>query len=147
VILAYRPLSSGLTNTAALCEILRTMDTNNVMIGDINMPGIQWEMELLDAKGRDLLETITEEGLKQLVSFPPHVKGNVLDLLITNCSDRIINVAVECRLGKGDHCILNIEIECCIHQTQQETIRYNWRKADVTKKGRSGGAAKERKAG
>jgi hypothetical protein len=109
------------------------MDTNTVMIGDINMPGIQWEMELSDAKGRDLLETITEEGLEQLVSFPTHVKGNVLDLLITNCPDRIIKVADEGRLGKSDHCILNIEMECCIHQTLQESIKYNWSKADVTK--------------
>ncbi len=47
------------------------------------MPGIEWTLERADARGRELLETITEEGLQQLVSFPTHIKGNILDLLIT----------------------------------------------------------------
>jgi hypothetical protein len=73
IILAYRPPSSGPTNTTEL-------------------PGIVWREEQADAKGRELLETIIEEGLQQLVSFPTHIKGNMLDLVITNCADRVLEV-------------------------------------------------------
>jgi hypothetical protein len=40
LILTYRPPSSPQTNSVALCEILRKMDDNTILIGDINMPGI-----------------------------------------------------------------------------------------------------------
>jgi hypothetical protein len=50
------------------------MNNNSILIGDINMPNIDWVEEKTDAKGRELLETVTEEGLQQLVSFPTHTK-------------------------------------------------------------------------
>jgi hypothetical protein len=75
IILAYRPPSSGATNTAELCEILRRLKDNSILIGDINMPGIDWLERRSDTKGKELLETTIEEGLHQLVSFPTHIKG------------------------------------------------------------------------
>ena len=36
------------------------------------------------------METILEEDLIQLVDFPTHFKGNTLDLVITNCPDKVI---------------------------------------------------------
>jgi hypothetical protein len=90
IILAYRPPSSGLTNTTELCDILRRMKDNTILIGDINMPGIDWLEERADTRGRELLDTIITEGLQQLVSFVTHTKGNILDLVIINCPERVI---------------------------------------------------------
>jgi len=71
VILIYRPPSSGQDNTAELCEILRGIDKNTVIIGDFNMPGIDWTAEQSrDARGRELLETVVEEGLQQRSTSP-----------------------------------------------------------------------------
>jgi hypothetical protein len=63
------------------------MSVNTVMIGNINMPDVDWEAGRYDPKGRQLLETVLEEELQQMVSFLTHTKGNVLDLLITNCPE------------------------------------------------------------
>jgi hypothetical protein len=40
IILAYRPPSSDQTNTAELCEILRNLEADSILVGDINLPGI-----------------------------------------------------------------------------------------------------------
>jgi hypothetical protein len=74
LILAYRPPSSPQTNTEALCKLLRNLDNNSILIGDINMPGIDWAAGRADGRGRELLETVTEEGLQQMVSFPTHFR-------------------------------------------------------------------------
>jgi hypothetical protein len=72
------------------------------------MPGIDWLEGRSDTKGKELLKTTIEEGLHQLVSFPTHIKGNVLDLVITNCHEKILDILDAGRLGKSDHCMLNI---------------------------------------
>jgi hypothetical protein len=106
LILAYRPPSAPQKNTTALCDILRNLNNNSILIGDINMPNIDWVEEKIDAKGRELLETVTEEGLQQMVSFPTHTKGNILDLVITNCAERVIDIEDMGRLGRSDHCMI-----------------------------------------
>jgi len=133
LILSYRPPTSGMTNTEELCELIRSVKTNTIMIGDINMPGIQWETETADSRGKALLHTVMGEDLSQMVSFPTHIKGNILDLLITNCADRIVDISDAGRLGRSDHCILTIEIECSKEQTCKDPPRYNWHKADMAK--------------
>jgi len=131
IILSYRPPSSGPTNTMELCEIIRSLRDNTIIIGDINMPGINWIEERADAKGRELMETVLEEGLQQLVSFPTHTKGNILDLVITNCQDKIVEVSDAGRLGKSDHCMLNILVECEPQRVKETGDRYVWSKANT----------------
>jgi len=72
LILAYRPPSSGHENTAELCDILRKLDNNTILIGDINLPGINWMEERADSRGRVLLETVVEEDLHQMVGKLSH---------------------------------------------------------------------------
>ncbi len=57
------------------------------------------------------MRTVEEEEMTQLVSFPTHTKGGVLDLLITNCVERIVSIREEGRLGKSDHSIILFEVE------------------------------------
>ncbi len=90
------------------------IDSNTVVIGDINMPDIDWEVGRSEAKGRTLLETVQEENLQQMVRFPTHTKGNTLDLLITNCLERVLTVTNGGQLGRSDHCIVLVEIECSV---------------------------------
>jgi hypothetical protein len=49
---------------------------------------------------------VEEEEMTQLVSFPTHTKGGMLDLLITNCVERIVSICEEGRLGKSEHSII-----------------------------------------
>jgi hypothetical protein len=53
-----------------------------------------------------------------------------LDLLITNCPERVLTVTDEGRLGTSDHCIILSEIECDVRTTKQEEQTKNWSKAN-----------------
>jgi hypothetical protein len=118
-------------NNEKLNEIVRIADRNTVLIGDFNAPGVDWRKGESAAKWRGLLDTITEENMEQLVSFSTHVKGNVLDLVVTNCPERVVSISEEGRLGKSDHSILMIELECEVREKKEERKGYNWRKADM----------------
>jgi hypothetical protein len=100
--------------------MLRLADRNTLIIGDINMPGIDWKNGRADAKGRDLLDTTEEENMEQLVGFSTHIKGNVLDLVIPNSPEKVVSITDEGRLGKSDHCILLIEVEGPTMQKQDK---------------------------
>ncbi len=48
--------------------------------------------------------------LVQHVDFPTHVKGNILDLVITNMPESVLNVEDIGNLGTSDHSIILLEI-------------------------------------
>jgi hypothetical protein len=130
IVLVYQPPSAGQENTEQLCEILRQLEVNTILIGDINMPGIDWINNRSDTKGRELLRTTEEEGISQLVSFPTHYKGNILDLVLTNVPDRVTSISDVGRLGKSDHVMLEVEIlagKSC--EVSRRTVK-SWNKAD-----------------
>lgn len=132
IVLIYRPPSSGETNLLELSEILRAVDENTVLIGDFNLPGIDWQNEQSkDARGKLLLEAAMEGGLQQIVDFPTHTKGNILDLIMTNCSEKIIEVSDAGRLGKSDHCILKMIVDFQPTSQCRQGSRYNWSRADI----------------
>jgi hypothetical protein len=133
IILAYRPPSSGTENGENLCNLLRTCGNNTILIGDINMPGVDWSRGTADSRGRDLLRTVQEEEMAQLVSFSTHIKGGMLDLIITNCPERVVNISEEGRLGKSDHSVIVFEVEDNIRNTIEEITGLNWRRADMVK--------------
>jgi len=67
------------------------------------------------------------------IDFPTHMKGNILDLILTNCADKVIEISDTGRLGKSDHCMLKMTLDFQpTSQARQET-RYNWSKADYEK--------------
>jgi len=107
------------------------VDEKTILIGDFNLPGIDWEQEKAkDARGRELLEAAMEAGMQQLVNFPTHVKGNILDLLLTNCSDKVLEVSDQGRLGKSDHCLLKLVIDMHPDHPNNKGTRYNWSRAN-----------------
>jgi Endonuclease-reverse transcriptase len=88
IILTYRPPNSGKQNLEKLCEILqRAANENTIAIGDYNLPDINWEPNRAGANGKILLKVLNEQNYEQLVDFPTHDKGNILDLIVTNCAN------------------------------------------------------------
>ncbi len=69
IILLYRPPSSSADNSAKLCEVLRRLQRNTIVIGDFNTPGINWTNLTADTRGINLAETVEEENLDQLVNL------------------------------------------------------------------------------
>ena len=131
IVLVYRSPNSSLDNTEELSRMVQDMEVNTLFIGDFNLPGIDWEAGTAYARGRGLLEAAAEAGAEQMVTFPTHVKGNVLDLVITNCPGSILSISDAGRLGKSDHCCLLIETTVRFGKNISKTTRQDWRKADT----------------
>jgi hypothetical protein len=110
MLLVYRPPSSGPDNIQELCKIMRNLDKETIVVGDFNLPEINWEDELSGARGRPVLEAAADQQLVQMVTFATHTKGNTLDLLIVNCPERILTINSTGRLGRSDHEMLKMEL-------------------------------------
>jgi hypothetical protein len=73
----------------------------------------------------------TEEALlEQLVDFPTHIRGNCLDLVLTNMPERILELSDAGRLGSSDHVMLCLTVAMQVKDFKQDRPRLNWRKAD-----------------
>ena len=132
IILAYRPPTSNKENLIQLCDLVQNMEENTILIGDINLPSIDWRNGTADSKGRRLLDVVADCGLTQLIHFPTHNKGNCLDLAITNCADKIIAVYDDGVLGNSDHCIIGIDLNIR-QKTANKKRTPNWNKAKSDK--------------
>ena len=132
IVLVYRSPNSSKENTDKLCQMIKMLKKNTILIGDINLPGIDWKSATSDRKGRDLLDTVLEEGVDQMVEFSTHVRGNILDLLLTNCPQRILSIKDVGRLGNSDHSMLLAEVETTPIKEDSNTARPDWRKVDTT---------------
>ena len=100
VTLAYRPPSSTPENNEKLDMLASSLNNSNpILIGNFNYPGIDWRNSTSDSKGRTFLEACIENGLYQLVDFPTHTKGNTLDLVLSNSAEKIRSVTAEGRVG------------------------------------------------
>jgi hypothetical protein len=131
-IVLYRPPNSGHENLQELCEILKNLEKETIVVGDFNLPEVNWETEMSGARGRPVLEAAMDQQLTQLIDFATHIKGNTLDLLLVNCLERILSVSAAGRLGKSDHEIILFEAMVTkIGSRKQECIeRLNWKKAN-----------------
>jgi len=101
IFLVYRPPNS--TDMAGLIKLIQNVAPNTILIGDFNLPGIDWQNGRAAGRAGEFLEAAEEKFLEQLVDFPTHIKGNTLDLVLTNSSELVSSVAAMGRLGKSDH--------------------------------------------
>ena len=51
-----------------------------MIIGDFNLPNIDWERGVATGPGKELLEAVEDKLMSQLVEFSTQIKGNILDL-------------------------------------------------------------------
>ena len=131
VILFYRPPSSGRQNIDELCNIMENTSKNTLLIGDLNMPGISWGQETAAGpRERAVLDVACKAGLHQLVDFATHRKGNILDVVLTNCNEKIISVVESGVIGRSDHSVITVELELQPIRKSNHSRRPNWSKAD-----------------
>ncbi len=74
------------------------------------MLDINWEMGTGSARTTSFLEAVDDLLLTQMVDFSTQVKGNCLDLDLTNIPERIVDVCEAGRLGKSDHEMILITV-------------------------------------
>ncbi len=71
--------------------------------------------------------------MEQLVEFPIHIKGNILELLVINYTEKVVRILEVGRFGKSDYMAILVELDI---QVEEATIRQNclnWRKARFDK--------------
>ncbi len=129
----YRSPNSRIEDTKALIDFIETRKTDCLMIGDFNFPNICWETKRSTCTiEEELLEAMDVANLVQLIKEPTHVKGNTLDLTITNCQERIQTISVDKENRISDHFVLKIEFTNTAYKPPltEDKIR-DWKKADL----------------
>ena len=129
--LVYRPPSSSKENMKNLCDLIEMTERNSFMIGDFNLPEIDWCENSAPDKHSCVLDLCNDKGLVQVVPFQTHTKGNILDLVLTNAPDLIINVEDNGRIGKSDHTMILIEIDTAVRKDFTTQFSPDWNKADI----------------
>ena len=76
-----------------------------------------------------MLEAATDKMLEQMVEFPTHLKGNKLDLVLTNIPERVTEVAEAGRLGASDHVVILTKV-ITSPMKKEPAVRLIWGKAD-----------------
>jgi hypothetical protein len=73
------------------------------LVEDFNFPGINWQTRLATSRRDKLfLQACQDANLNQLADFPTPVRGNTLDLLLTNVPERVVEPREVGGLGRSD---------------------------------------------
>ena len=119
-------------NTERLCNLLKTLTGRVVVLGDFNLPGIDWDRWWSASAGeRMLLDTVGDMFWHQLVREPTHRLGNTLDLCLTSSLELVAGLEVIAPLGNSDHrgVEANIMGRGADMSTKEEVP--DWAKADL----------------
>lgn len=92
------------------------IETSSSLIGDFNQPDVDWACLTGDNPTSSLFcNLIFDTNLTQLVTSPTHLKGNILDLVLTNndhlIEDTTVSQVMEPFPGlKSDHMPITFNI-------------------------------------
>ncbi len=130
--LVYRSPNAPPASIDCLEQLIRAAPKNSIIIGDINLPEVDWEVAAGTGKAGPLLEAMQDRLLTQLIDFPTQVSGNILDLLITDMPERIQDIKPDGRLGGSDHVVINCTVTMDIPRTKVKKSVLMCNKADFT---------------
>ena len=128
--LIYRSPNSPVEELTKLAELIRKAERNCVIIGDFNLPQIDWAAGTSRGASTVVLDAVEEALMTQMVEFSTQVRGNILDLVITNMPERVQEVREEGRLGKSDHVMIVTEISVGRQTSENQLPLPDWRRAD-----------------
>ena len=120
------------TLAAALSNLCLTAQ-QNIILGDFNLPKINWTHYLAPVEPcyDKFITFVNNMGLQQHVHTPTHV-DNVLDLVLTDSIGLISDVNIECPIGNSDHNTVHftINIECNNTTNNNVEYYYDYKNAD-----------------
>ena len=129
--LIYRSPNSSHDNNDELNKLLYSLPRNCIIFGDFNYPNIDWNSYSSNSSTcKTFLDTVMSKDLTQIINFPTHLKGNILDLVLTDLPSEIISARCEGRLGKSDHSIIMIETNVTLNQSETSQKVPQWHKAN-----------------
>ena len=131
VTLVYRPPRARIQNTQELCKLFKNSGENSILIGDFNFPTINWSDLTSDRNCETFLQCVLDNNFEQLVTFPTHVRGNILDLVFSNRPENILNIEALGNLSNSDHTILSIDVIFKSKFNSSEELIDDWRNGDT----------------
>jgi hypothetical protein len=119
-------------NTIELAKLIENAKKNTLIIGDFNTPQLNVNEQTSDNKSRPVLEATSAGFLTNLVDFPTHIRGNILDYALVDgeLKNNVYNVENLGNLGNSDHCIVKIEINVSPKFNHSSELVRDWRKGD-----------------
>ena len=124
----YRSPNSSTINNNLLSEVIRNAI---IIIGDLNYPNIDWETSIGDKKSETFLQAVNDKFLNQCIDFSTHIKGNILDVILTDIPNNIHNIEDIGRIGNSDHVMILCDIICDKQINITEQTVPDWKKADI----------------
>ena len=133
----YRPPNITSTGDLLLIKLFESFINincnKNVIIGDFNMPSINWNTLSAPPKYDPFLDCLSNSFLKQNVHDSTRPNSHaLLDLIFTTTGTNIYDISVDECFGSSDHCIItfNIQITSYLVNSNQNTLKRNYSKAD-----------------
>ena len=132
VYLIYRPPSGGAKSIEDLATLISAAERQSIFIGDFNLPEIDWENGFARGRAAVLMEAAENTLMEQMVTFTTHIRGNRLDLLLTNVPERVVDVQEAGRLGHSDHSMILAKVNLNRQEVRKTKAQLDWNRADWT---------------
>ena len=98
-----------------------------ILVGDFNLPDIDWDtLTGTSLSSKYFCDFVFQNNLCQLIHTPTHLKGNILDLILTNNVELISNVEVTPPRHSlsSDHYIISFQLLVSKSVFSREKPRY-----------------------
>ena len=136
----YRVGTLGEANRAEVQQYLSKMGrmkkfSKHVLVGDLNLSGTSWpDGETNSSLERGFVDIFNDLAFDQLMDQPTHVKGRVLDLLLTNSPSLISDVSIlgHNEVCSSDHFCITFNIRARVKRKKVTKRKiYNYKRADT----------------
>lgn len=109
----YRPPAYDNISNLNLINYISSLSINKelILLGDFNLPTISWNQLVIDQHISPadslFLDMFNTLGLQQWVNEPTYLRSdNILDLVLTSETDRVISVTLHPPFPHCDHCLV-----------------------------------------
>ena len=133
----YRVGNLGIDHFEKVEKYLQTIRkrrgiTQFIVVGDLNLNKIDWNSpdECKDNVESSFYKLFNDLDLTQIINKPTHVKGNILDLVLTSSLNNIINssVAEQNFVCNSDHFAITFEIKAKVKRINKNACYiYNYK--------------------
>ena len=129
----YRPPDSSVENNEALYSLINKIGRSNVVImGDFNYTELRWDNKSKISHEHPFINCLNENFLEQLVEKPTR-GDNILDLVLCSEINIVQNLTIGEPFANSDHQIIRFNLIVAKEKTKDNTINYNYFKADYEK--------------
>ena len=98
VSVVYVPPSANISTLNCLLSYLGSLSSSSecvIVLGDFNCPDIDWAtLSGVSPLSLALCDFVFTHNFSQIIDCPTHIKGNILDLVLTNKEDLLNSVSI-----------------------------------------------------